>query len=139
MVSFGIGSGAPSGDATTGELVTRLSEQVSRLVRDELALARAEMSRKAKKAALGGGLVGGAGLVGGLGVGVLVACAVLGLATVVAAWLAALIVGLVLVAVAGVLAMVGKKEVREVAPPLPVGAIEGVKDDLHTIREARHR
>ncbi|ONH32421.1 phage holin family protein [Pseudofrankia asymbiotica] len=129
----------PGSDATAGELVTRLSEQVSRLVRDELALARAEMSRKGKKAALGGGMLGGAGVAAVFGVGVLLAAAVLGLATAVSAWLAALIVGAVLVAIAGVLALTGKKEVSQATPPLPVDAIEGVKDDLHTVKEARQR
>jgi predicted lipid-binding transport protein (Tim44 family) len=130
---------APGNDATAGELVTRLSEQVSRLVRDELALARAEMTRKGKKAALGGGMLGGAGVVSVFGIGVLVAAAVLGLATAVSAWLAALIVGVVLVAIAGGLALTGKKEVGQATPPLPVDAIEGVKDDLHTVKEARQR
>jgi len=130
---------APGGDASAGELVTRLSEQMSRLVRDELALARAEMSRKGKKAALGGGMLGGAGVVGVFAVGVLIAAAVLGLATAVSGWLAALIVGAVLVAVAAVLGLTGKKEVGQATPPLPVDAIEGVKDDLNTVKEARQR
>jgi len=130
---------APSGDASAGELVARLSEQVSRLVRDELALARAEMSRKGRKAALGGGLLGGAGITAVFGVGVLVAAAVLGLATAISAWLAALVVGVALVATAGGLARNGKKKVGQATPPLPVDAIEGVKDDLHTVKEARQR
>ncbi|WP_007512163.1 phage holin family protein [Pseudofrankia saprophytica] len=130
---------APVSDASAGELVSRLSEQVSRLVHDELALARAEMTRKGKKAALGGGMLGGAGVVSVFGTGVLITAAVLGLATAVSAWLAALIVGAVLVAIAAGLALTGKKEVSQATPPLPVDAIEGVKDDLHTVKEARQR
>lgn len=130
--------GAP-GDASAGELVSQLSDQVSRLVRDELKLAQAELSSKGKKAAIGGGLFGGAGVVGVFAVGTLVACAVLGLATALSAWLAALTVGAVLLIVAGGLALTGKKEVSAATPPLPAEAIHGVKQDVRTIKEARQR
>ncbi|CAO5248621.1 phage holin family protein [Frankia sp. AgKG'84/4] len=130
--------GAPA-TASAGELVSQLSEQVSRLVRDELTLAQAELTRKGKKAAIGGGLFGGAGVIGVFAVGTLVACAVLGLATALAAWLSALIVGVALLAVTGGLALTGKKELSAATPPLPAEAIEGMKTDVHTIKEAGRR
>jgi hypothetical protein len=116
-----------------------MTEQVSTLVRGEIALAESELKQKGTKAAIGGGLFGGAAVVAVFGVGTLVACAVLGLATVLDAWLAALIVAVVLLAGAGVLALIGKRDFKAATPPLPTDAIEGVKQDIHTVQEARRR
>ena len=71
---------SPDGDALReqpmGELFKQLSEDLSTLVRQELKLAQAEMTEKAKKAGIGAGLFGGAGIVGLLGLGTLTACMV---------------------------------------------------------------
>src|SRR3954454_22179833 len=98
-------------NASTGELIGQLTDQLSRLVRDEARLAQAEVSQKAKKLGVGAGLFGGAGLFAFFGLAVLIAAAVLALDLVLPAWLAAVIVAVVLFAVAGVLALVGKKDV----------------------------
>src|ERR1700733_6706934 len=79
----------PADQASLGELTARLSEQMSTLVRDELRLAQAETTAKAKKVGFGAGLFGGAGLTAVYGVGSLILAAILGLAHVVDAWLAA--------------------------------------------------
>jgi MFS family permease len=130
----------PSADsASTGELVSRLSTQMSTLIRDEMRLAQAEVKEKGKKAGIGVGLFGGAGLIALFGVGALVAAAILGLATAVAAWLAAIIVGVVLLLIAGVLALTGKKEVSAATPPLPQEAIAGLKADVGTVKESAKR
>ena len=84
---------SPGETRSTGELVKQLSEQVTVLIRDELKLAQLEMTRKGKQAGVGAGLLGGSGLVALYGVGCLIACAVIAISGVVAAWLAALIVG----------------------------------------------
>lgn len=128
---------AEARDASVGRLVTQMSEQVSQLVRGELALAESELKQKGAKAAAGGGLFGGAALVAVFGVGSLVTCAILGLATVLDAWLAALIVAVVLLLTAGVLALAGKRDFKAATPPLPTDAIEGVKQDIATVNEAR--
>ncbi|GAA4718022.1 phage holin family protein [Nocardioides conyzicola] len=125
-----------AGDST-GELVSRLSQDVSRLVRDELRLAQVEVSGKAKKAGIGAGLLGAAGAIALYGLGVLIATAILALALVVDAWLAALIVGVVLLAVAGIAALIGKKRVAEAAPPVPERAVENVKRDVDAVKHAR--
>lgn len=125
-------------DPSTGQLVQQLSTEVSRLVRDELQLAQIEVTGKAKKAGIGVGMFGGAGVVALYGVGVLLAAAVLGLATVVDAWLAALIVALVLFAVAGIVALLGKKQVDQAAPPVPQQAIANVKEDIDAVRNPAH-
>lgn len=106
-------------DASTGELVSRLTKDMSTLIRDEMRLAQIEASSKAKKLGLGAGLFGGAGLLALFGLGVLVAAATLGLANVVAAWLAAVIVGAALLIIAALVALVGKKDVSAGAPPAP--------------------
>ncbi len=125
-------------DMSTGELVTRLSEQTSRLVRDELRLAQAEMSQKAKHGGIGAGLFGAGGLLALFGLGTLIAAAVLALALALPAWAAALIVAAVLFVAAGIAALVGKKEIQQ-AKPTPERTIETVKDDIEEIKEAtRH-
>lgn len=124
-------------DPTTGELVSQLSEQTTRLVRDEVALAKVELTEKAKHVGLGAGLFSGAGLVALYGVGALVATAILGLAEALPAWLAALIVTVVLFAVAGVVALLGKRHVDAGTPVAPERTIDNVKQDLDTVKEAR--
>ncbi len=124
---------------STGELVSRLSQELSTLVRDEIKLAQLEVSSKAKKAGIGVGLFGGAGVFAWFGFGALVAAAILGIATAVSAWLAAVIVGAALLVIAGGAALLGKKEVSQGAPPLPDQAIAGVKTDVATVKEAAHR
>jgi uncharacterized membrane protein YqjE len=125
--------------ASTGDLVKQLSEQVSRLVRDELRLAQLEMTRKGKQAGVGAGLLGGGGLVALYAVGCLLAAAIIGLATAVAAWLAALIVGAVLLLVAAVSALLGKGRLSKATPPVPQQAVDSIKADVEEIKESAHR
>jgi MFS family permease len=117
-------------DASVAELVKQLTEQTSRLARQEVELAKAELVTKGKRAGLGAGMFGGAGLFGFYAFGALTAAAVLALATAVSAWLAALIVAAVLAAVAGVLALTGKGELQRATPPVPEQATESVKEDV---------
>lgn len=124
---------APAADASTGELVGRVSEQLSELVRSEMELARAEIQVAAKRAGLGAGLFGSAGVLALYGLGVLIATAVLALALVLPPWLAALIVTLVLFAAAGVAALGGKKQVGQ-APPAVQTSVDSVKRDVETVK-----
>jgi hypothetical protein len=126
-------------NASTGQLIGQLTEQISRLVRDEARLAQAEMTQKAKKLGVGAGLFGGAGLVAFFGVAALITAAILALALVLPGWLAALLVGVVLLAVAAALALVGKKDVQKGSPPVPTEAISSVKTDIATVKESAHR
>ncbi|MBV8221034.1 MAG: phage holin family protein [Solirubrobacterales bacterium] len=123
-------SSTGAADASIGELVKQLSEQSSRLARQEVELAKAELAIKGKKAGVGAGMFGGAGVFGFYGFGALVAAAVLALATAVDAWLSALIVAAVLGAVAGILALQGKSKVSQATPPVPEQATESVKEDV---------
>jgi hypothetical protein len=126
-------------DESTAELVRQAAEQISRLVRDELALAKAEMTEKGKKAGVGAGLLGGGGLVALYGVAALLTAIVLGLAEAMPAWLAALIVAVLLFAVAGVMAVLGRKEVQQATPPVPQEAVDSVKADIDEVKERAKR
>lgn len=128
-----------TGEQTTGELVKELTQQVSRLVREELKLAQIEMTRKGKQAGLGAGMLGGSGIIALYAIGCLLACVIIALSGVVAAWLAALIVGAVLLAVAGIAALMGRARLRKAAPGLPEQAIGSVKADVEEVKERAHR
>ncbi|GII57454.1 membrane protein [Planotetraspora thailandica] len=118
------------GSPSTGELVRRLSEDVSRLVRGEMRLAKLEMTQKGKRAGRGAGLFGGAGAMAFYGGAALVAAAILALALVLPGWASALIIGVLLLIVAAVLGMLGKGQVSQAAPPMPDRAIHGIKSDI---------
>ena len=132
-------SQAPGAEHSTGELVKMMTEQVSVLIRDELKLAQLEMASKGKQAAIGAGMFGGSGIVAFYGVGCLLACVIVAISGAVAAWLAALIVGVALLALAGVAALLGRQRMRKAAPPVPEQAVAGVKADVEEIKERTHR
>jgi len=117
-------------DRSMGELLKQLSQETTTLVRQELELAKAEMAQKGKQAGVGAGMFGGAGLMGFFGLAALISAAVLGLAEVLPAWLAALIVAAVYAAVAAILALLGREKTREAIPPAPEQAIESTKEDV---------
>jgi uncharacterized membrane protein YqjE len=121
-------------DRSVGELVQALTQQTSALVRHEMRLAQVELQEKGKRMGIGAGMFGGAGLVALYGVGALIAAAIIGLGTVLEPWLAAVIVGVVLLAVAGILALTGKKQVDRGTPPLPEQAIESTKRDVDEVK-----
>jgi uncharacterized membrane protein YqjE len=117
-------------DQSVPQLLKQLSEQTQTLVRQELDLAKAEMTEKGKKAGLGAGLFGGAGVMGLFAFGALTACIIALLATAMDTWLAALIVAVVYAAIAGVLALRGKREIQQATPAAPEQTVETVKEDV---------
>ncbi len=117
-------------EQSVAELIQRLSDQSTTLVRQEIELAKAELSAKGKRAGIGAGMFGGAGVFGLYAGGTLTACVVLALSTAMAAWLAALIVTVALGVVAGGLALAGKRKVQQATPPVPEQTIESVKEDV---------
>ena len=131
-------SRAQSDDPSAAELVKQVTEQTQRLVRQELALARLEISEKAKHAGIGAAMLGGAAFVALFGMGTLVAMLVLLLATALEPWLAALIVAVALLAIAGILALAGKGQLSRAAPPAPEQTIENVKADVEEVRAHAH-
>ncbi|MFI9254953.1 phage holin family protein [Streptomyces sp. NPDC053069] len=127
------------GTEPVGELVQRASQQLTQLVRGEMRLVQAEMKEKGRRYSKGGGLFGGAGLVGFLMLQALVVTVIAALAVVLPVWAAALIVTAVLGAIAAVMALTGKKEVAQAAPPAPKESMENVKADVAEIKERAHR
>jgi uncharacterized membrane protein YqjE len=125
-------------DQTLGALVHQLTQQVPELIRSEMRLAQAEVAQKGKRAGVGIGMFSVAGLLAFFAFGSLVATAILALTLVVDAWLAALIVALVLLAVAAVAGLVGKNKVAEAGPPAPERAIQGLKEDIATVKGDHH-
>ena len=113
-----------------GELLKELANETATLVRQELDLAKAEMREKAGKAGPGFGMWGAAGITALLALGSLTAFVILALDGAMPNWLAALIVGLVYAAIAGVLYVRGKHRVEEAGSPVPEKTIETVKEDV---------
>jgi hypothetical protein len=122
-----------------GELAKGLSRDISTLVRQELALARAEMSEKARTAGPGLGMFGGAGVFTLAAVGALTAFLILLLDLAMPAWAAALIVTALWAAVAGVLYVTGRERVREAGKPVPEQAMESVREDVDFAKEMLQR
>ena len=117
-------------DRPVGELIKQLADETATLVRQELELARAEMTQKGKQAGFGLGMFGGAGVATLLALGALTACLIAALDTGMALWLAALIVAVVYGAIAAVLALVGKERLHEATPPVPEQTQRSVKEDV---------
>jgi Flp pilus assembly protein TadB len=116
------------------ELAGQLGGQVPQLLRDELALARAELFARARQAALGGGMFAAAALLGLTGWLVLVAAGIAGTAIVLPVWAAALIVGGVLLLTGGVIAARAARRLSRGVPPLPLTA-DSIRRDVREIRE----
>jgi uncharacterized membrane protein YqjE len=114
----------------TAQLLKRLSDQASLLVREEVALAKAELAEKGRRAGRGASMFGGAAVCALYGVGALTAAAILALSLALASWLAAVIVAVVLFAIAAGAALAGKRQVEQAAPPLPQQTVETVKEDV---------
>jgi uncharacterized membrane protein YqjE len=113
-----------------GELLKQLANETTTLVRQELELAKAEMREKAGKAGMGVGMWGAAGVAALLALGSLTAFVILALDGAMPNWLAALIVGLVYAAIAGLLYFRGKRRVEEAGSPVPEQTVETLKEDV---------
>ncbi|MGR4877881.1 phage holin family protein [Streptomyces sp. LARHCF249] len=131
--------GHSSTEESVGDLVSRASQQISELVREEMQLARAEMTQKGKRFGMGGGLFGGAGLVGFLAAQALVGAVIAVLALLLPVWASALIIAALLAAVAAVMAAVGKKQIAKAGTPAPEQAVDSVRADVAEIKEKTHR
>ncbi len=124
-------------DRPVGELLKQLSEETTMLVKQELELAKAEMAEKGKQAGTGAGLFGGAGATGLLALIALTLTLIYALGTAMEDWIAALIVTVLWAAVAGVLALTGKKKIQQAGPPVPEQTVETVKEDVEWAKTQR--
>jgi hypothetical protein len=137
--SAGSPESAGTEERSAGELVKDVTALVPRLVRDEIKLAQLEMTQKGKQMGIGAGAFAGSGLIALYAIGCLLACAIIALSGVLSAWLAALIVGVALLAVAGIAALVGKSRLSKGTPPVPKEAIGSVQADVQEVKEKAHR
>ena len=117
-------------ERSLGELFGKLSNETSTLIRQEMELARAELTEKGREAGKGAGLFGGAATVGLLGAGAITAGIILLLDLAIAAWLAAILVGLVYVGIAAFLGLKGRDSIQAATPPVPEQTVETVKEDV---------
>jgi uncharacterized membrane protein YqjE len=127
---------APPPAASTSDLVSQAATQLSTLVRDELALAKLELTEKGKRAGLGGGLFGGAAVLGLYGLGLLLTLAVVLLNLVWPLWLAVLVVMVVVFVAAGLAALLGRQKLAAGTPPMPSHAITSTQADVQTVKNA---
>lgn len=125
-------------DKSIAELTKQLTDQTSALAQKEIELAKAELQQKGKRLGIGAGAFGAAGVLGFYAFGAFTATLILLIATALEGWIAALIVAVVYAAIAGVLALTGKKQVEEATPPMPEKAIASTKKDIeHTKQRAK--
>jgi Flp pilus assembly protein TadB len=128
---------SPSGaDASIGELMSQLSSETSRLVRDEMRLAQKEFQESAKHAGIGAGLFSVAGFLAFFGLGTVIAAAVAALSVALAMWAAALVVAAVLFVAAGIAAFISRKQIQQVTPA--PRTVDSVKEDIREVKDARH-
>jgi hypothetical protein len=120
---------------SVAELLKQASDQTTTLVRQELELAKAELTAKGKQVGLGAGMFGGAGVLGVYAFGALTAAIILALSLAMTGWVAGLIVAIVYGAIAGVLALQGKSKVKAGTPPVPEQAVQSVKADLQSTKQ----
>ena len=115
------GSSAAANDdqRSLGEIVSDVTQDLTTLIRQEMDLAKTELKQEVSKAGKGAGLLGGAGLAGWFVLLFLSVTAIYALAEAMDPWLAALIVTAVWAVVAAVLAVVGRKSLKESNPQLP--------------------
>lgn len=122
-------------DRPVGELVAQLAEDTSRLVRDELRLAKIEASERASQLGRAGGMLAGAAVAGILTLGALTACLVVALDAALPLWLAALVVALGWGVVAAVAGAAGRRRLQETRTPVPEHSIQNAKEDLEWLQQ----
>jgi MFS family permease len=126
---------ATTQDRSLADLARQLSLQTTELARHEVELAKAELRVKGKRAGIGAGMFSGAGALGFYALGALTAAIIAGIAEALPVWAAALIVAAVYGAVAGILALRGKRKVEEATPPMPEQTVRSVKEDVRYTKQ----
>jgi len=134
-----VSDATPTENPSAAQLFKQAESQFSQLIRDELQLAKLELSDKGKKTGVGVGLIGAGAIIAGFAFGALVAAAILALDNVMPAWLAALIVAAVLLIVAAIVVLIGKRETTEALPPTPTVTAREVQADISAVKEGLHR
>ena len=116
------------------KLIADIPTLLMDLVRGEIESFKQELIGKLKLAGVGIGLLVGAAAFLFFALLVLIAAAVLGLATVLPAWAAALIVGGAILVIAVILALIGISSLKKGVPPAPTETIKSIKKDVRAIK-----
>lgn len=124
---------AAPGDESVGQVVRQITADMSTLFRKEIELAKVEFRAEAGKAGKGAGMLGGAGFAAAMVATFASLAAVFGLANVMDAAWAALIVTGVWAVVGVVLYLTGRSRLREVSPK-PERTVETLKEDAQWAR-----
>lgn len=133
------GQAPPGSDISTAELVRNASEQISRLVRDEMRLARMELTAKTRRVGVGAALLSVAGVLGVYAMTAVLVGIGLAIAEGVPGWAAALILAGGLLLFAGIFALGGLGALRRAGPPMPAEAMDSVRHDIETVTTAVNR
>ena len=128
------GDDKKDGKRTVFTLIGELPGLISTLIRDEIEQIKREAISRLKSAGIGIGLFAGAAVFLYFAAFVLLAAAILGIAVALPPWLAALIVGAVLLIIAVVLALIGLNRLKKGVPPVPKEAVDSVKDDVKAFK-----
>ncbi len=115
-------------------LIADLPHLLTSLIKEELERLKQEMIGKLKHAGVGIGLFAGAAVFAFFMIGVFLAAAVLGFATIVPGWLAALIVAGILLVITLILVLIGVAQVKKGVPPAPTETMKSVRKDVNAIR-----
>src|SRR6187402_1787866 len=118
--------GIPEKKKSLFALIADIPHLLTNLIKDELEQLKQEMIGKLKHAGIGIGLFAGAGIFAFFMIGVFLAAAVLGFATFLPGWLAALIVAGILLVIVVILVLVGLSQVKKGVPPAPTETIKSV-------------
>ena len=127
--------GADLRDAPIAEVAKSVASHAQTLASQEVRLAKAEMTEKAKDVGIGAGLAGGAGYVAYLASIALMLTLIFALAEVMPTAVAALIVTVLLGAIAAVLALRAKQKIQDAGPPIPEQTMQSVKQTIETVKE----
>jgi hypothetical protein len=123
----------PRDERSLGDIVSDVTQDLTTLIRQEMDLAKTEMKQEVSKVGKGAGMLGGAGLAGWFLLLFLSFTLMYGLDEVMPRWLAALIVAVIWAVVAAVLALTGKKAIKEANPQLPETQ-QTLKEDVQWAR-----
>jgi uncharacterized membrane protein YqjE len=118
---------------SVGEILANISNDLSQLFRQEIELAKAELREEAGKTGKAAGMLGGAGFAGYLAVVLLSFAAVFGLANIIDAGWAALIVAVVWAVIGAVLYANGRKKLKTV-DPMPRRTVDTLKEDAQWLK-----
>jgi uncharacterized membrane protein YqjE len=121
-------------DRSIGELIADLSRETTTLVRQEVQLAKAEMSQKASRVGKNVGFLVVGGVVAYTGLLAIVAAVIIVLGNAIPLWVSALAVGLVIAIVGLILVLKGANTLRQ-EDPTPQETIETLKEDREWLRD----